>query len=559
MSSEDYQKMKMSINLLKVIGVAAVLSILFSCNSSGKIEFTKEPEVRANPNTAVPLSAYIDFNTVEEFDKVAFLLSESERSSKLEYVLSEKTDLGYLLTFMRSDQEHAIRMVITDKQGRAHQIADTLVFRTPPLPGDDKEFPKIQITKAFASNGKEELTLFNPRRRVPLSVPGANEFNKSFGMLVIVNQEGEVLWYYRTNSRISDFDMVPNGNISYMTQDSKVVEIDFAGNIVGEWYAAKRPEGKDQHATSVDAFTLHHDVSLLPNGNRLALSSEVREFDDYYTSELDKNAPRKKQKVMGDVIVEFTPRGEVVHKWHVFDHLPVERIGYETFSGYWGRRGFPGVIDWSHANAVVPLPNEDAYLINFRYQSAMIKVNKTSNEIEWIFAEPSGWGEALQDKLLAIPKDGWNWHQHSPRFMSNGNLLFFNNNNYQARPFEPTQEITKSPSYVVEYAIDEVEKTAKRVWTSEIAGEKPLVSVAMGRVSELPETGNILVCFGALVSQDHYDEMTWLNRGRFPQWTMVREYTHTTPAEIAWEMRILPLTDESPIGWTLFGAERIER
>jgi hypothetical protein len=63
-------------------------------------------------------------------------------------------------------------------------------------------------------------------------------------------------------------------------------------------------------------------------------------------------------------------------------------------------------------------------LVNFRYQSAIIKANKTAGEIEWIFAEPSGWGAELQEKLLKIPEEGWNWHQHSPRFLANGNLIF---------------------------------------------------------------------------------------------------------------------------------------
>ena len=40
-------------------------------------------------------------------------------------------------------------------------------------------------------------------------------------------------------------------------------------------------------------------------------------------------------------------------------------------------------------------------------------------------------------------------------------------------------------------------------------------------------------------------------------WTMVREFKHTTPAEVIWEMQLLPRNRKSKIGWTLFGAERI--
>ena len=140
------------------------------------------------------------------------------------------------------------------------------------------------------------MTLINPRRRVSLIQEGDNNFNKTYGLLTVINQNGEVLWYYQNNSRISDFDLLPNGNISYVTQDNKIIEIDFAGNIVNQWYAAQRPSGKDVDAIPVNTPTFHHDTSLLPNGNRLVLSTEVREIDNYYTSETNSSAPRKKQK-----------------------------------------------------------------------------------------------------------------------------------------------------------------------------------------------------------------------------------------------------------------------
>ena len=69
-----------------------------------------------------------------------------------------------------------------------------------------------------------------------------------------------------------------------------------------------------------------------------------------------------------------------------------------------------------------------------------------------------------------MPETGLNWHQHSPRYTQSGTLLFFNNN-YQSRPFEKTIEIRESPSYVVEYKIDE-ENKATKIWSTENDGEK---------------------------------------------------------------------------------------
>ena len=539
--------------------VAAVFSILIvqvSCNS--KIEFTKAPTVIQNTNESTPLTCFVDFETDLPYEKVNFIISDADRRYQLEYVPDEKKEQGYLIFLMRPGSENKIQVELTHSNGAKQKAENELVFKTPSLPEGEAEFPRIKITKTKSDKETDDLILFNPRRRIPRRMAATGGFGQNFGMLSIINQKGDVLWYYKTDSRISDFDLLENGNISYVTQDYQIVEMDLAGNIIHRWYAANRPAGNLEDAIPVNALTFHHDVSVLPNGNRLALSTEIREFDDYYTSETNKNAPRKRQKVMGDVVIEFNLEGEIVHKWSCFDHMPVERIGYETFSNYWIRRGFPEVIDWSHANAIVPLPNEDAYLVNFRYQSAMIKVNKSSGEIEWIFAEPSGWGKEMEDKLLKIPEEGWNWHQHSPRFTAGENLLFFNNNNYKARPFDEPVNMRECPSYVVEYKIDEKNMTVERIWDSMIEGENDIISTAMGRVGEIPGTGNIIAGYGAIVSQDHIDEMTWSNRMNYPQWTMVREFTRTSPTSIVWEMRLLPKTNESLVSWTLFGADRIE-
>ena len=527
-----------------------------SCSNSNKISLKGQPELTTPNIETAPLTCYINFETTQSYDSVLFEIEGLKRITTLQYGPNEKAEHGYLLMILQPGVEHTIRLKLKNGKENWSGFISEISYTPPKLPYDDKLFPKIEIPKN-ETVGNEQLTLFNPRRRVPRTAGNENEFNRSFGMLTIVNNLGEVLWYYRTDSRISDFNVLPNGHISYITQDYRIVEIDFGGNVINEWVASERPQGPDSTAIPVETPTFHHDVEQLPNGNQIVLSSEIRTFDNYYTSERDENAPKKTQPVVGDVIIEFSPEGKIVHQWHAFDHLPARRIGYETFSNYWVRRGFDA-IDWSHANAIVPLPNENAYLVNFRYQSAIIKVNKQNEEIEWIFAEPSGWGDKLKDKLLSIPEDGWNWHQHSPVFTSVGNLLFFNNNNYKARPFDEPEAIENCPSYAVEYKLDEENRTVEKVWSTLNGEGENVYSIAMGRVSELKESGNILVCYGALLSSKHFDEMTWWNRADYPQWTMVREYTHTEPAEIVWEMRLLPLFEDSNVSWTLFGAERID-
>ena len=178
---------------------------------------------------------------------------------------------------------------------------------------------------------------------------GGARAGASFGLLAAFDHDGEIVWSYYGDARISDVEPLANGNILYLTTDFTAVEIDLLGNTVGEWYAAGRPAGKGP-GIGIPTLTMHHEIDELPSGNLLVMGTEMREFDNWYTSETDPNAPRSRQNVMGDVVIEFTREGKVVWQWKALDHLDPYRIGYETFTQYWIRRGFAGARDWSHGN-----------------------------------------------------------------------------------------------------------------------------------------------------------------------------------------------------------------
>lgn len=81
----------------------------------------------------------------------------------------------------------------------------------------------------------------------------------------------------------------------------------------------------------------------------------------------------------------------------------------------------------------------------------------------------------------------------------------------------------------------------------------------MGDVDYLPHTGNILVAYGLLLNRDHLPNMTsWKDR-KGVSWTMMREYPHTSPAEVVWEAQLKPFNDTTNIGWNLFGAQKFDQ
>ncbi len=520
------------------------------------LRVVEQPRVSANPNPAVPLAAVVSFD-VNRPVSTTIEINEGAHRWSLHFDDTRAPAKGLPVVGMRPGRRHILRVTVRDRSG-ATQTLRPLGYTTPALPTDPAEFPKIHVKAHLPAKVEPGLTLFNPRRRIPGAA--SRRFNQGFGMLVAVDERGEVVWYYRGDSRISDFAQLRNGNLVFITQDNRLVEIDLLGNIKRQWVARGRPEGPGD-GTPVDTLTFHHSVKELPNGNVLILGTERRQVEAYFTSAWDSAAPRRTQWVMGDEIVEFRKSdGRVVWRWKAFDHLDPMRIGYQTFSGYWERRGWPGTVDWTHANNVSFVGRDNAVLCNLRYQSAILKIDRETGNIIWIAGEHSGWPKTLQGRLLKLEgTDKWFWHQHAPELTAKGTLLLFDNDNFRARPFDEPAPPSAVRSRAAEYRIDERGRTIHRVWTSEIPGEGPLASWAMGSARALPKTGNVLVGYGLMFLPEDLKAATWQTRLQFKGRTMIREFTHTTPAEVVWELTLTSQDPTSKIGWSLFGARRLPR
>ena len=532
-------------------------SVLTAC--SNKPTFTNNPTLIGNPNPRVPQAAIVTFNANEAV--TTFIdVSDGTNDWRLIYDDSYDPSLGLGVVGMRPGREHSIRVTIRNTNGAETTANEIFSFTTPTLPDTGVEFPPIDVRESKPEAMEPGVTLFNPRRRQVGRGQEIANFNAEFGMLVVLDDAGEVLWYYRVDSRISDFGKLQNGNLIFVTADFRLLEIDWLGNTLNQWFAEGRPQG-DTEGIGVDTLTFHHEIDELPNGNIIVLGSESKVVNNYYTDEYDENAPRRDQMVMGDVIVEFErATGDIVWEWRAFDHMDPYRIGYDTLeANYWPRRGFPETVDWSHANNLLYDELDDSILINFRYQAAAMKIDRATKEIKWIFGEPSGWGELSRKLLRAEGELEWPYHQHSPSPTSNGTLLIFDNGNYQARPFQEPTPIQETYTRAVEYEIDEENMVVRQLWQSEQQGPNSVVSIAMGDVDWLPETQNILVAYGAILDGVTLGQVSWRpeTRLQFNQWTRLREYVRSNPPEIVYEVVLDSGRDD--IGWTLFGAERIDR
>lgn len=527
--------------------------------------FVKRPTLVPNDNLRAPLAGILRFTTDQPVTTVV-RLSDGSRRWELEFDDSWDPVAGIPLLGLKAEVRHEARVTIRNRQGQSTEAPDKLVLVTPGLPAGPYDRPPIRVTRFDPARMEPGLTLFAVRRNVPIRpryrTVGQERFARGWGMLVALDETGQVVWYYQSDSRIAGIDQFGNGNILFHRADFRTFEISPLGMIVNQWYAARNPYLGSREGIAIDVQTLHHQPHEMPNGNFLALTANGRLMRDYVTNEYDPQAPRRDRMVMGDDILEVDRKdGHVLWRWSAWDHLDPYRIGYETTDPYWITRGFADYADWTHGNGITYDPRDDSVLVSFRIQDAILKIDRKSGEIKWILGDPRDWGK-LSDKLLKPVGQPFRWpsHQHNPRISEAGTIVVFDNGAFRARPPDPVLPLDQRFSRGVEYEVDEKAMTVRQLWESASGvSDDSCYSNAMSDAHRLPLTGNMLV-IEAICSEraagltndqfaaaKHIDEM--------PTHGRIREYTHTNPAKVLFEA--LVQDPYEVVSWEVYGGLRI--
>ncbi len=554
--------------LLKTIVTVAAWLIACATLAAAGLEvprFTTEPRIIRNPNPRVPLVALLRF-TASERVSTSIVLSDGERDWTVNFDASHDPIEGLAILGMRPGRRHELTVSIKDDAGNVADAPRPLTYTTPPLPGDLRDFPPISVKRSEPARMEPGFTLLSVRRanqsRPLKRTPKQWPFTVDWGMIVAIDAAGEVVWYYQSDKRIAGIDRLRNGHLFFHLTDSRSVELDMLGNEVNVWFAGKRPHGPFAGGIPVAVQSLHHQPHEMPSGNFLAMSANARKLPNYYTSEIDPNAPRAEQMVMGDTIVEFERSGKIVWSWNSFDHLDPYRIGYNTFDSYWPTRGFPNHLDWTHGNGVAYDPRDDSVIMSLRLQDAVLKADRESGEIKWILGVDDGWNEALSKKVLKpVGTVRWPYHGHNPRITHAGTIVMYDNGILGARPFEPWLPPHKTFSRAVEFEIDEDNMTVRQLWASHHAldDKDTCNSWAMGDAHRLPKTDNMLVIDSMCMTKR--DDYTWDEYGNepypddYPFTPRIREYTHTQPAEIVFDIEISDPHDL--FSWNVYGGMRV--
>lgn len=384
--------------------------------------------------------------------------------------------------------------------------------------------PPFHIVVCKSDQREPGMMMFNVRPG------GVAEHSGNVGWFLGVDQAGEIALDLTFDSPTQDSRLLPNGNILIsLTAAGLIMEVQPDGSLVRQWHIDGKwvdkipPEG----SIEIDALLTHHTISTFSNGNLMLLTAEMRELDDWPQSDEDPNAPRGRSNVIGDVVLEVAPDGEIVNRIKIFDVLDPTRLCYGSCAGYWRPRGFDDSFDWCHANSAIHDTRDDSIIMSFRTQDCLIKIDRHSGELKWILGDPGNWREPWASRLLKPDASvAWQYHQHDCSITPDGNLLCFDNGNCRAVPFKTQMPDDQCYSRAVEFDIDEDAMTVHQVWAYGGPDQDMTYACYQGGAYRLPQTGNTFITYGGVCTIDGKPTSSNLEsfvRGRLVEVTPVGE------------------------------------
>jgi len=269
----------------------------------------------------------------------------------------------------------------------------------------------------------------------------------------LIDMEGRVCHQWQATEGISYAYLLPNGHLLLRSggarqggqrvvggaRSGSIRELDWDSNVLWEYHN----------------LMLHHDFERLPNGNTLILLFEplpeelVAQIQGGFTT------ADHTEGMLGDLVQEITPAGEVVSAWRSWEHLDPAK---DVICHLENR------AEWTHQNALNVTPSGDL-LVSFRRTDTVGIVDRHTGAFRW------KWGSGVIS------------HQHHPTYLDNGHVLLFDNGCHRPGP-------TYSRVLEVDPSSNEI------VW--EYQGDPP-ISFYSFHISgaERLANGNTLICEGA--------------------------------------------------------------
>jgi arylsulfate sulfotransferase len=427
---------------------------------------------------------------------------------------------------LRANTNYTLMVRATGERSVESELID---IATDPLP---ELFPNLEVMVSLPERMEPGYTL------LPVT-------SEELGYLVALDAAGEPVWLTAVSPHVKAVSQTPDGGYISI-DDLEIRKIDALGNTVKRFVA----QPTEPYDVPLGGFVdPHHEVLELPDGRVFTFvwqSTHEPAYPQSY-SNFGLVAPAD---VQDDVVLEMSPEGVALGQWPLSQFVPTARIGYNSLEIERDNQ----LYDWVHGNSIDYDEDEDALTVSMRHQDAVLRFDRATSELQWIFGHPFRWGDLAPYVLTATGELLWPSHQHAAMTFDSGRgLILFDNGNYEhATPYYPSPQPGEF-SRMVAYGIDADSMTVEQRWSFEQPSRGRLYSGVLGNADELPITGNMLGTWGS-INVDHLGPNTTAARGL--KSLRVIEVDRVT-SEIVWEVSAWSDRAELSQGWSTDRATRI--
>ncbi|HEY8658828.1 MAG TPA: aryl-sulfate sulfotransferase [Hanamia sp.] len=347
-------------------------------------------------NTTRSCDAYIEYWQTNSNDTLYSVVSENKAQHTI------------LLTNMEGAKKYKFRVSVKSGSGKVHYSKE-YYFNTEPIYHATPYFTLDSMNAAFRPVIKNTYFLTQI-----LTEPGS---------LIILNSNGEIVWYAPFKKGIKVSHWTPQKTILCIAGEEKIpssggdeiIEMDLTGKIITHLQVGIGDMDK----------LVHHEVRQDKEGNIYALTFDKKIFD------LSKVGGTKQDTVNADGIVVFNRQGKKIWEWSIFDHLdPLTN---------------PLILkdkkDWTHANALFKKDNGD-FLISFRNLNQVWNIDGKTGEVKWKLGEKGDFNISEENLFSG---------QHAVHINPNGELMMLDNG------------IKKKITRALSFHLDEINKRVAAV------------------------------------------------------------------------------------------------
>jgi len=452
-------------------------TLVFACKkekTGGEVDVITKFETQLNPSRYAPLTALVEIETEQEVAAAVRVIGKNGSASDVLYAVDGfGTALDIPVVGLYADYDNEVEILLFDVVGRLIQTRSVQI-KTDAL---IRDLPQIDVSISNPDDIKPGMNLVNYFGHNGSFLPQRPFMFDAFGDIRwFLNYAGHPI----LGNLFSDNGLIrlQNGNMIFGNSNTVALhEVDMLGEIINTF--------------SLQGYGFHHTLIEKPNGNFLVTV----------------NDPAK--STVEDLIIEIErSSGNIINQWDLTQSLDSRRRA-------WPSNRANQAFDWFHANGLAYSASDDCIIVSGRTQGA-VKLTAT-NEVVWILAPHKGWGTAgnnaqLSDFLLqpldaqgmAIdnvevlngnenhPDFEWNWYQHSPIILPDGNLMFFDNG--ENRNYSGPSNYSRA----VEFQVNESNQTVQQIWSYGKERGSDTYSEIVSKVEYHADENTVLFAPGAI-------------------------------------------------------------